>query len=281
MYNPKETMPMRKKLTDQQRAKRTKAGISLALLVILLGAAWGIIDARNEPDGATNAEQTLRHDLHTLWIWSDEQLIGGSKAADWTIRWNVTGKTGLMTELIQKLFTDEKGRALDKLVQNEGRTVTGTVPEYGGRISLSLASEEDGGEQLMLLLETGESMELDRSVLLDAAASISGELVQSGAAFSSSLKAQGYSESDSDQPIRQIMKLANAKPIDRYEDGGTISETFYTGMLRSSIDAGSGKTANLQIALHKETHSDRTAISIGVPVITGDYSTGSAGGEGK
>lgn len=270
MYIPKKTTPVKHRLSKKQRAKQTKFGVILALLVILLSAVWAMWQADRTPRVATAAEQMLQHDLEALWEWSDDQLMSGSKGADWTIRWNVTGKSGMMEELVQRLFRDEQGKALNKLEQNEGKTVTGEIPAYGGRISISLAQAGDDSEQLMVLLETDKSELLNKSMLLQATASISDELTRISPAFTSSMKVQGYT--DHNQTIQHLKKLTNAKSVDRYEEGGTISETFYTGMLRSTIAVSIGKSANFQIALHKQTNSDSTAITIGIPVITGDYS---------
>lgn len=270
MYIPKKTMPVKHRLSRKQRAKQTQYSVILALLVIMLSAAWAMWQADRTPRVATAAEQMLQHDLEALWQWSDDQLKSGSKGADWSIRWNVTGKVGMMEELVQKLFTDEQGKAINKLEQNEGKTVTGEIPAYGGRISISLAQAGDDSEQLMVLLETNKSQLLNKSMLLQATASISEALARISPAFTSSMKVQGYA--DHNKTVQHLKKLTNAKSVDRYEEGGTISETFYTGMLRSTIAVSNGKSANFQIALHKQTNSDNTAITIGIPVITGDYS---------
>jgi hypothetical protein len=274
MYIPKETRSVINRKIARQRSKRSRFGIMLALLVLLSGAAWALWQADRKQPEATIAEQLLTHDLQTLWSWSDAQLTSGSAGAVWTIRWDLTANTGTMQGLVQKLFFDEKGNAAPKNVQNEGKTVTGVVQAYGGRLSISLMETISDSEQLMLLLETNQTLLPDKNKLLQAAASISGELARVAPAFTSSMKVQGYTANG--QAIRDLMKQANAKSVDRFVEGGTISETLYTGMLRSSIIAGSGKSANLQIALHKETNSDKTALTIGIPVITGDYSVNTA-----
>lgn len=274
MYIPKETRPVINRKSAMQRSKRSRFGIVLALLVLVLGAAWALLQADREQAEATIAEQLLTHDLQTLWTWSDAQLTGGSAGAVWTVRWDLTANTGTMQELVLKFFSDEKGNAAPKIVQNEGKTVTGLVQAYGGRLSISLMETAIDSEQLMVLLETNQTLLLDKNKLLQAAASISEELARAAPTFTSSMKVQGYTANG--QAIQDLMKQANAKSIDRFVDGGTISETLYSGMLRSTIVIGSGKSANLQIGLHKETNSDKTALTIGIPVITGDYSVNTA-----
>lgn len=274
MYIPKETRPVINRKSAMQRSKRSRFGIALALLVLVLGAAWALWQADREQAEATIAEQLLTHDLQTLWTWSDAQITGGSAGAVWTVRWDLTANTGTMQELVLKFFSDGKGNAAPKIVQNEGKTVTGGVQAYGGRLSISLMETSIDSEQLMVLLETNQTLLQDKHKLLQAAASISEELAQAAPTFTSSMKVQGYTANG--QAIKDLMKQANAKSIDRFVDGGTVSETFYSGMLRSTIVIGSGKSANLQIGLHKETNSDKIALTIGIPVITGDYSVNTA-----
>ena len=271
MYIKAKTRPQKYRLSaKQQRAKRTKAGILLALLVILISAAWALWQADRAPREATNGERLLQHDLKALWQWSDDQFRSGSAGADWTIRWNAAGKDGVMKELVQKLFRDEQGNASSRIEQNEGKTVTGALPVYGGKLSVSLVRLGSRSEEVMVLLETRGMQPLDKDGLFQAAAHISEQLAILSPAFTSSMKVQGFTNHN--QAIQRLTRLTDAKQVDRYEDGGTVSETLYTRMLRSSIAVENGKNANLQIAVHKDTNSNNTELTIGIPVINGEYS---------
>lgn len=270
MYIPKKTTPMSHRISAKQRAKQTKAGVILALVVLVLSAVWAMWQADRSPRDITPAEQLLQHDLKALWLWSDDLMRNGSEGADWTVRWNVTGKDGAMKELVQKLFMDEQGNAINKVEQNEGKTVSGAIPAYGSHISISLVQTDGHSEQLMILLETSRLQQPNQSVLLKAAADLSEQLAQISTSFTSSIKVQGYT--DHKQSIQRMVKLTNASSVDHYEDGGTISETFFTHMLRSVITVENGKSANFQMALHNETNSINTALTIGIPVINGEYS---------
>lgn len=270
MYIPNKTIPVRHRMSAKQRAKQTKIGIILALLVILLCALWAVWQADRAPREATSAEQLLQHDLEALWLWSDDQLSSSSEGAEWTIRWNVTGKEGSMKELVQKLISEEQGKASSILVQKEGETVTGVIPEYGGKLSISMTQADSQGEQLMVLLVTTDNAVTKKNVLFQATTDISEQLALISPAFTSSMKVQGYT--DHSQAIQRLVRITDAESVDHYEDKGTISDMFYTRMLHSAITVENGKTANFQIALHKDTNSDKTALTIGVPVITGEYS---------
>ncbi|WP_161601556.1 YwmB family TATA-box binding protein [Paenibacillus luteus] len=272
MYIPKDTKPVRRRLSAKQRAKQTRIGVILAMLVILLSAGWALGQQANKSKEifTGSAVKRLQHDLQLLWVWSDEQLRSGSESADWTIRWNVTGKEGAMKELVKNMFMDEKGMVLAKLEQNEGKTVSGLVPAYAGKVSISLIQTDEQKEQLMVLLETNHSSPLTKSLLLKASSSISEQLAQLSLSFTSSMKVQGYTEQK--QVTSRMSKLANASLVDRYEDGGTVSETFYTRMLNATIAVQNGNSANYQVAVHKNTDTNNTALTIGIPLISGDYS---------
>lgn len=270
MYIPNKTMPVRHRMSAKQRAKRTKAGILLALLVISVCAVWAMWQADRAPRETTTAEQQLQHDLQALWTWSDDELKGGSEVGDWAIRWNVTGKAGTMNGLVQQFFTEAEGKAIGKVVQNEGKTVSGMITKYGGSLSINLVQGDDQSEQLMILLDTTLSPLIEKNTLMDATADISANLAQISPAFTSSMKVQGYTKQN--QTLQHLKRLTDAKSVDRYEDAGTISETFYTRMLHMAIAVENGRSANLQVALHKETNSENTALTIGIPVITGEYS---------
>lgn len=271
MYIPKDTKPARRRLSAKQRAKQTRIGVILAMLVILLSAGWALGQQSNHAKeiSTASAVKRLQHDLQLLWGWSDEQLRSGSESADWTIRWNVTGKEGAMKELVKNMFTDEKGMVLAKLEQNEGKTVSGLIPAYGGQVSISLIQADDQKEQLMVLLETSHSSPLTKSMLLQASSAISEQLAQLSPSFTSSMKVQGFTEQK--QVASRMSKLANASLVDRYEDGGTVSETFYTRMLNSAIAVENGKSANYQVAVHKNTETNKIALTIGIPLISGEY----------
>lgn len=272
MYIPKNTPPARHRMSAKQRAKQTKVGIMLAMLVILICAAWVMWQADREPKEATSAEQLLQHDLGELWLWSDDQMKSSSEGAQWSIRWNVTGKEGAMEELTQQMFSQEPGKASSILVQNqnEGKTVTGVIPSYGGQVSISLTQIDSNGEQLMVVLETKPTEMTKKNKLLQVTAEVSAQIARISPAFTTSMKVQGYTKNS--QAIQRLVRLTDAKAVDHYEDKGTTSDMFYTRKLHSAITVENGKTANLQIALHKETNSDQTALTIGVPVITGEYS---------
>lgn len=270
MYFPKETTFVPKRPFVKQNSKKRKAGIVVALLVILIGASAALWQADRNTEEEAIAEQMLIHDVQVLWEWSDAQLKSGSIGADWTIRWNVKGDKGAMSALVKKLFIDEKGKDIEKTVQNDGKTVSGVDAAIGGRISISLIGNDYESEQLMLLLETNPALLLDKTRLLQAAESISKEIVRISPDFTSSMKVQGYTENK--LAAEQLKKQVNAKQIDRFEDGGIMSEMLFTSMLRSAIAVGGGKSANLQIAVHQERNSDQIALTIGVPIITGDYS---------
>jgi hypothetical protein len=290
MYIPVQKRPAGKRLSQKQQSRRSRIGIWLACIVIVVGAAWGIWHAKSEPDTAAARGQSLQHDLQTLWEWSDSQLAGGAESGNWSLRWEATGERGLANQLVELLFTDEEGKQLDKLVQNQGRTVSGFSLAYGGQLSVSLLEGDERQEKVLLLFTTKpggdgaagpqsanaatssapKEERLGKADLQRAEAGLSQMLKREGAALSASMKVQGQAARDN--AVDELIKQANGKQIDSYEEGGTVSATLYSGQIRSLVDLGRGQLANVQIAAHKQTGNGNTALTIGIPIITGDYS---------
>ncbi len=291
MYIPVQQSKGRKRLTTKQQMRRSKAGIWLACIVLLIGAAWGVWQARSNSGHASAADQSLRHDLPLLWEWSQGQLEGGAAAGSWSIRWDAAGDLGLADRLAELFFTDEEGRQLDKLVQNEGRTVSGYSAAYGGEVWVSLTEADEQSEKTLILLTPGKSgavsgrqagdsgqepnqtagqSKLEKADLLRAVAAVSAALSREKAEFTASMKVQG--EAAFSDPVKELIKQASAKRIDAYEDAGTVSATLHSARLAASVRMDGGQSANLQVAARSLEDSGRSALTIGIPLITGEYS---------
>lgn len=272
MYNPKGMVPVKSQLSRQQRLRRSRNGIIVALLVLVLGAGWAMWKADKEPSRAVSAERSLIHDLQALWSWSESLLAKGAENAVWSIRWNTAVKAGSMNELATIFFTDKNGDAIERLVINEGKTITG-VSVYGGKISVSLVEAEatNAREQIMILYEAGSEQGANQNTLLPAVSAIGNEILKFAPTFTSSIKVQGFTLNK--YAIEEMVRLAQASVVDRFEDGGTISQMLYTHQLQSNIVAGGGRLANIQIGLHKQAQSENVALTIGIPIINGEYSS--------
>ncbi|MDQ0111218.1 YwmB family TATA-box binding protein [Paenibacillus harenae] len=261
-------------MTTPKRANKRKGGKRTAVLVLLLCAFWAIWQAQHQTRIAP-ARQMLLDDLGSLWDLSDHEMTGGSGVAQWTIRWNMTVRDGTMGMLASVLFTDAAGNPSDTTADQNGKTVKGELPHYGGRVTLSLVASTAESEQLMLLYEAGETSEagarqLTKHELIQAAEAVSSEVESFTDDYESSMHAKGYTYNN--DAIYAISRLAAAKQVDSYVDGGTVSDTFFTNKLKNEVIVDNGQRGNLQIALHRNTEAQKLELIVGVPVITGDYS---------
>jgi hypothetical protein len=60
------------------------------------------------------------------------------------------------------------------------------------------------------------------------------------------------------------------REIERYEDIGTVSISFYSPMLKTSIQSGEG-SMNFQAAIHQNSVTNKWRVTLGMPIITKEY----------
>ncbi|MCR2802275.1 YwmB family TATA-box binding protein [Paenibacillus soyae] len=270
MYMPENkgwsgtTVPKRR--GSSPRKQRVSVAGALVLLLLLIVAAL----LMNKPE-SESAHSGMSHDLGKLWEWTDAALNGGAEASDWHLRWRLeTNNAKAFDELVDTIFRDDKGRELVKTVTNGGLSVHGEVPAYGGaRISVHRAEQTEEGEVLMVLLDRkgGSGLTLKE---LDASAAAVAELLEAVTPdLQPSIKTHGYAASE--EAGRRIERLAQGKEVERYDDGRTTSLTLRSAILRLSQPMGNGRSANMQIAVHPNTERDEAEITVGVPLLTGEF----------
>jgi hypothetical protein len=275
-YQPASNSNRKPSQTKVKHANKRKGGKRIAIFVLLICSMWAIWQAQHQTRVAP-ARQMLLDDLGSLWDMSDADMIGGAGGAAWTIRWNLTARDGSMASLERALFTDAAGNPSGTTADQNGRSVTGVLPNYGGKVTLSLIASTVEKEQIMLLYETEQASEaggtqLTKHELLRAADAVSSEVEVFTDDYENSMNVKGFTgNSDS---LDRISRLAAAKQVDSYVDGGTVSDTFFTDKLKNEVIVDNGHRANLQIALHHSTEEQKLELVVGVPVITGDYSIG-------
>ncbi|WP_337102734.1 YwmB family TATA-box binding protein [Paenibacillus sp. YIM B09110] len=277
-YQPASNNNRKPSLTNVKHANKRKGGKRVAILVLLICSLWAIWQAQHQTRVAP-ARQMLLDDLGSLWDISDADIIGGSGGAAWTIRWNLTARDGTMASLEHVLFTDAAGNPSGTTADQNGRSVMGVLPKYGGKVTLSLIASTVEKEQIMLLYETQQAsesggMQLTKHELIRAADAVSSEVEVFTDEYESSMNVKGFTGNS--DALDRISRLAAAKQVDSYVDvdGGTVSDTFFTAKLKNEVIVDNGHRANLQIALHRSTEEQNLELVVGVPVITGDYSIG-------
>ena len=240
---------------------------ALVLLLLLIAAAL-IMDESNTPE---SAQSGMSHDLDQLWQWTDASMTGGAEASDWHLRWRFeTEDAAAFDELVAILFRDDEGREIGKTVSNGGRSIQGEVPAYGGAtISVHRAEQTEEKTVLMVQLDRKGGTGLMLRELQKSAHTVAEVLAAVSPNVQPGIKTHGYAETS--EAGHLLERLSQGKEVDRYEDGGTSSVTLRSALLRLSQPIGQGQTANLQIAVHDNTELGKAEMTVGIPLLTGEF----------
>ncbi|GKU76077.1 hypothetical protein [Paenibacillus sp. L3-i20] len=242
--------------------------IGFVVLVVMLITALLLSKAESE---AKLANISVPYDLEQLWGWSDEVLEAGAGSAEWTLRWDVTTTSkSAFKELTANLFKEENGDMTNKVITNGGKSIRGEVSRLGGILSIHIPEEAGGVDHLLVMLEASSG---DGSLqkLLASAAIIGEELALVSSYTDTSMKVHGFAKSK--DAVKQLERLSLGKVVEDYEDGGTWSVTLNSSKLLSSQSLDNKRSANLQISAHDHTERKMTELTIGIPLITGDFSS--------
>ncbi|WP_336776858.1 YwmB family TATA-box binding protein [Paenibacillus sp. MMO-58] len=216
----------------------------LAAVVLVVGIIWAVFN-RDELRSDENPG-IVAHDLVLLWQWTDKLYSKGAANTEWTIRWDIEGTKADLEQAEQQLQADEKGQK------------QGTLSIF------PLTSDH----QAMLVFTTEQKA--DKEQLLAVVNRTEAILKKAGVSYTGGMTVRGKTEYNN--AAVRLAQAAGGKRVDRYKDeSGTVSEAYYSEKLFSSVEAGAGKKANLQIAEHRETESGALSLIVGTPLITGDY----------
>lgn len=277
MYMPNQLLVPKRTAGVGKRPKRSLYAIVLALFIIVASAFWAVRQEGQAEPTVRETEQLL-HDAELLWKWSDTELKNGAAAAEWTVRWNTFAPPGQAKVLASRLFIDAEGKPLDKLVVDNGRTISGIMSSNGGGLAIHTVGTSGKLEELMFIYTTPQNTKGNKTQLMDAIKAISAELSTLDSKFTSSLRVHGLAAGVN--VLRAFETQSQSEEVDRYEEGGTVSVTMYTPLLRHRIATKDGMRANVQLATHQANESSSRMLTIGIPIITGDY-TSAGGGEGQ
>ncbi|XEC95604.1 YwmB family TATA-box binding protein [Paenibacillus tarimensis] len=239
-------------------------GIVLALLILILAAVWIGSGERIAPDHTATGANPLLNDMRKLWSWADPLLEGGSAAAGWSVRWDgFSGDAGI-TGLGKAL-----GLPTDGLVASGNINVSKELDEGWVRLWYTGDVRDEAGNGTVVMIFEGHAEQSNES-LLDRIARMEEVLQEQDITITaSSLSFRGTTNREHAQ--RSIAKQAGAKLIERYEDGNTVSETYYSKELLLKAVSGI-QQVNLQLAEHTDPETGRRRLIGGIPLITGDYS---------
>ncbi|MFX3632299.1 MAG: YwmB family TATA-box binding protein [Candidatus Pristimantibacillus sp.] len=261
-------MPTSLESNKKNHSRRKLTGVLIAILILVIGAIWAIGNKEQMRDIHTNpaGKSILQHDLDVLWEWNDTVYAGGSSEAEWSLRWDVRGSGASLEQLSKTLFNDGKDNDMGRIIANGADQLNKELPQYGGMLSIHRIPSSQQSVVMLLFQSRGSTEKLK---LLALIAMIEDNLKGGDTSFNGGITVRGYSVYNN--AAERVASLADAQIVDVYEDDGTISETLNTERLYGAIQAGNGKKANLQIAVHQETDNGKVSLIIATPLITGDY----------
>ncbi|RXZ84781.1 hypothetical protein EBB07_01835 [Paenibacillaceae bacterium] len=276
------------KHTAQKQSRHSKPSgknMLLALLMLLAVAGWAIVSqVPSQSDSGQRAHLTAEKDLGKLWRWADETVAGGASGAEWSVRWDGEGKLSSIEALAAALHIEQPSGNGTGAGTEEGHRI---MKERGGGSVISFGNEHEGKLQLwhsgrsnvmqafdlpqtFVLLYEGAPGETYRTIS-GQLRTVDSKLLEQGLSMRTSFSFRG--DADGNEAEQKLTKLADGKLQESYEDGLTISRTYYSAHLNTATDSG-GRKVNLQLAQFPDGTSGRMRLVAGVPLITGDYVAG-------
>ncbi len=270
--------PKRKQAFQQKGAvnrKQIRLRFAVILLMVLMATAWWQGSQASSPDegGSGNMAQ---YDLTQLWKLSDSFIAGGASAADWSLRWQFqSNDSEAKNKLIAALFPDEKSRSIPKRVTNSGKTMTAYVTGLG-QVSLHQDSEQaiqhgEATAQFVINWTSANAKAPLTELDLNNAAKKLEKIIETFSASADfSVKLQGKATKAAGQGNWEKL-TSNAERVEYYDEGGSKSALYYTTQFQQYNWMPGGYKANLQIALHPLSNSEDKLLTIGLPVLTGEF----------
>ncbi len=259
----------RRRRTSPYRGKYSMAGAAILLVALLLAAA---LLQKSAPQSEPLSAKPLLQDLDQLWDWNEQLLTGGSASADWSIRWD-----GILTDgqslsgLSDELFADAEGNPTDKQVSQGGKSIAGAYPGvWEGRLALHESERTTKGTAFVVLLQTANGAGAgSREQLREAARTVASVLGQHASEGKATIKSHGFSRMK--DAGDELARITMGRVMEQYEDGETRSITLSTDKLLSEQPLDQYRYANLQLSEHRNTENGRTELTIGIPLLTGEF----------
>lgn len=253
----------------RQTSKSAIKGMFVAALLLVASALMLIYQAHHDgrkihaaaSSQPVNRASATVEDLKQLWEWTDGELQGGAASGSWHIRLDAEGLTEEQLNYIAQHFG----------IEWTGISRQGQKEYCGGTLSIWTASSEDSRDQITMVFRYEVQQDVREKVLLAAASELTHILDDQGVQGGLSFNVHGYSLRDDSGD--RLAAAAGAQKKDSYKDRNTRSATWFSPAIEGFVELRGSVKGNLQIAVHKEAGGPAgTALIVGVPLITGDYS---------
>jgi len=256
-----------------ERSRRSGGlGILVAIVVLLAAGGWAVWRGQpgSDPSMSIESGRPLLHDFAEAWSWSEDAFFGGAKQAAWSFRWDGRWKPEQARSLAERLGISLSLRQGD-LQGSDALANAYTGAKDSGRgyavtFWMLPGAGQDKLSDAVILLQAAEGVNED--AIAGAADEIEQVASELGLQMDYSFSVRGKPAND--DASARIVRSADAKRLEVYDDGNTSSMTYYTPKLESRTDSG-GRQVNLQIAETRPGAGADAELVIGVPLITGDY----------
>lgn len=264
-----------------RRKKSSSRSLIWAILVALLLIAMAIVESRGSGKSIqqvlkadelplkneTFASYSVNDTLSALDEWSDALLDTEQAGVKWTFRWDFSLKEHNMEQLAQLLFVDEYNYALNKIISQEGKYITGAIPAHNGKLTLQQVENEEGLKKVVaiLLLEHNTSKHKKLKSFVKQTDSIMSDHAKD---ISFSAKVTGSMQDDAAKRIEQVTQSSK---VEEYKDEAMKVITAYSPKIKKSYWLSNNKMVNLQYAMYVDKNTEDSILTLAIPLISGEF----------
>lgn len=264
-YETQKKKKSKAKGNKNKRKARVKLLLSFLLVIALMLTAW--IQEKSSA-GQRNDEPALQ-DYAKLTEWGDKLLEGGSRNGQWSFRWDLLMPSGAMEEIANEVFRTDQGKLLPKNIRSNGDMIDGGAGLPNSTIKLVRTEQDKLAEKVTITLLV-EGNQLDKISQLKAYLTKLHQVFrEKDQNLQMSMKVFG--KANNNDAIDSLKQLAVAQPVEEYRDQGTRSATLFTTLMKQYRWINNEKMANLQVALHENSIDGEYDLTIGVPLISGEF----------
>lgn len=251
--------------SKKKNTSKFKVFVSLIILMLLLLFAW-----LQESMGAEKVQaQPYMTDVEHLWEWSEHIYTDGAASGAWYFRWDAVFSVGGLDRLANALFVDHKGVAIPKIVRQSGDIIEGEGKIDGSNVIISRVESRENDEAIVILLNLDHHAIASSEQLQAAVEEIAALIKEEDYNAQFSMKVIG--EAEQKDAMNDMLKLTVGQLIEQYEDEGTVSKTIFTPQLNNYIWLNEERMANMQISVHEHSQTKINTITLGVPLISGEF----------
>lgn len=261
--------PQKKKQSKKQNKASRKPGLKLMLSILLVAALMLTAWIQEKSIAGQRAEDAAIQDFALLTGWADELLLQGALSGEWSFRWDLTLMYGSLEQLADELFRTEKGELLPKNIRAHGNVVDGEAQLSGSYIKLIRTDQDKIAEKITILLQVDGTKVSKAAELQNYIRNMHQWLREKDQNVQMSMKVFGKAKDKG--AISSLKNLTVGQTIDEYMDRGTKSATLFSSQVKQYRWVDNEKMANIQAALHESSVDGEYTLTIGVPLISGEF----------